>query len=240
MSLPANNKVHPSTAAVLLVEDDRRLAGTLQNGMQEHEFRVTLAHTAAAAHSNLQRAAYALIILDLGLPDQDGIDLLRNVRKHACPTPVLILTARDETEDKVVGLNAGADDYLTKPFAFSELLARARALLRRGSDAPPTTRLTVGDLQIDLLQRRVQRAGTDIALAPLEFDVLAFLANKAGSPVSREMLMREVWKIQSRAVPMNNVIDVLMTRLRDKLDKPFSTPLLHTLRGIGYTLRGQS
>ncbi len=225
--------------AVLLVEDDRRLSDTLCRGLEEHEFRVTPVYTAAAVGEGLRDGAYALVVLDLGLPDRDGIEVLLDIRTAHERLPILVLTARDGIDDRVLGLNAGADDYLTKPFAFQELLARMRALTRRGVRRSTPSVLQVGDLSIDLLQRRVRRGRTHLDLTPREFDVLAFLAHKAGATVSRDALMREVWNITSRASPMNNVIDVLMTRLRDKIDKPFDQALLLTVRGVGYQLRGQ-
>jgi two-component system, OmpR family, copper resistance phosphate regulon response regulator CusR len=229
------SKAHSPQHNVLLVEDDAPLAASLLQGLKENDFPAVWAASIRLARECLPQEAFDIIILDLGLPDGDGIDLLHEIRQSRPKAPILILTARDEVSDRVKGLDAGADDYLTKPFAFSELVARLRALCRRGETiAEPVTTLAVGNLSIDLLQRRVQRGGTEIILSPLEFDVLVFLVNKAGTTVSRETLTREVWKITSRASPMNNVIDVLMTRLREKVDRDFACPLLRTIRGVGY------
>ena len=216
------------------------MAHSLLQGLNECHFPATAVHTLQAAKQSLMQERFHITILDLGLPDGDGIELLQWLRKIHPHVPVLILTARDEVHDRVTGLDAGADDYLTKPFAFSELVARLRALSRRGDvQNEQANTLCVADLTIDLLQRRVQRKGTELLLSPLEFDALALLASKAGTTVSRDTLMREVWKIGSRASPMNNVIDVLMTRLREKVDKDFEAPLLHTIRGIGYRCEGK-
>lgn len=220
---------------VLLVEDDHALAATLQSGLEEGGFRTHLAHTCRQADEALQHSAIAVVILDLGLPDGDGIHWLQAARSRGITIPVLILTARDAVDDRVLGLDAGGDDYLAKPFAFSELLARLRALTRRSQSGG--TMLTVGDLTIDLLGRQAERGGTVLDLSPLEFDVLTHLAHKAGTAVSRDTLMREVWKIDQRATSMDNVIDVLLVRLREKVDKPFSRPLIRTIRGVGFQLQ---
>ena len=222
---------------ILLVEDDAKLARTLVAGLEEQGFLVMDVSTSAAANEQLQERSFALVILDLGLPDRDGIDCLTEWRAMPSPPPVLVLTARSGVDERVLGLESGADDYLTKPFAFDELLARCRALLRRSERAKPSPNVRVGELHIHLLQRRVYRAGREIVLSPLEFDVLTFLARQAGTTVSRDTLMREVWKIRSRATPMNNVIDVLMTRLREKVDKSFAQTMLITVRGVGYRLK---
>lgn len=220
---------------VLLVEDDAKVARSLRVGLMEHGYAVTLAASCAEAERLLSEYAYALIVLDLGLPDRDGIELLRDLRSKGSRAPVLVLTARDAVQDRVLGLEAGADDYLAKPFAFSELLARMRALSRRAGTGEPSI-LQVGDLTMNLLNRTAERGGRALALSPLEFDVLAYLAHKPGLTISRDTLMRDVWKITSRATSMDNVIDVLMTRLREKVDKGYDQRLLNTVRGVGYRL----
>ena len=220
---------------ILLVEDDLKMAKALQVGLKEQNYRVTLANSCQTARSKYIATGADLIILDLGLPDGDGIDWLQELRQSGQATPVLIVTARDAIDDKVRGLDAGGDDYLPKPFAFNELLARIRVLTRRTVNAG--TCLNVGCLHIDLLARQARRGDVVLELAPLEFDVLTYLAHKAGTTISRDTLMREVWKIHQRATSMDNVIDVLMTRLREKIDKPFSFPLIKTIRGIGYQLQ---
>ncbi len=220
---------------VLLIEDDAKVARSLRVGLTEQGYDVTLAPTCAEAETLLSKRTYSLIVLDLGLPDRDGIELLRDLRSRGTHVPVLVLTARDAVQDRVLGLEAGADDYLAKPFAFSELLARMRALSRRAGTGEPSL-LQVGDLTMNLLNRTAERAGRTLNLSPLEFDVLAYLAHKPGLTISRNTLMRDVWKIESRATSMDNVIDVLMTRLREKVDKGYDQRLLHTVRGVGYRL----
>ncbi len=224
-----------SQCNVLLVEDDHVLAATLKSGLEEKGFVTMLAHGCRQADVALQAGQVSIVILDLGLPDGDGIDWLQAVRGRGVTIPVLILTARDAVDQRVTGLEAGGDDYLAKPFAFSELVARLRVLTRRGQTSGSI--LAVGDLTIDLLGRRAQRDGVVLDLSPLEFDVLTHLAHKAGTPVSRDTLMREVWKIEQRATSMDNVIDVLLVRLREKVDKPFPHPLIRTIRGVGFQLQ---
>ena len=221
---------------LLLVEDDQKLATTLRRGFSEQGIVVTVANCAEAARGALERERFDVVVLDLGLPDQDGIDLLQSLRQGGFSAPVLILTARDRVDERILGLDAGGDDYLSKPFAFSELLARIRALLRRSEKAALPV-LQVGDLTVDLLNREARRAGKDLQLTPREFDVLAYLAHHAGSPVARDTLSRDIWKIKSRATSMDNVIDVLMARLREKVDKGFDQRLLTTVRGVGYKLQ---
>lgn len=223
---------------VLLVEDNLALAATLKSGLEEDGFRVHLAHACRQADEALRQSVITVVILDLGLPDGDGILWLQAARSRGITIPVLILTARDSVDERVLGLDAGGDDYLAKPFAFSELVARLRVLTRRGQASGSI--LAVGDLTIDLLGRRAQRDGVVLDLSPLEFDVLTHLAHKAGTPVSRDTLMREVWKIEQRATSMDNVIDVLLVRLREKVDKPFPCPLIRTIRGVGFQLQPES
>ncbi len=220
---------------VLLIEDNQALAATLRTGLEEKGFTTHIAHLLAEADIVLQQRAVSVVILDLGLPDGDGVDWLQAARTRGITVPVLILTARDAVAERVTGLDAGGDDYLAKPFAFSELLARLRALTRRSQRGG--TVLVVGDLTIDLLARQAKRNGALLDLSPLEFDVLTHLARKTATPVSRDTLMREVWKINQRATSMDNVIDVLLVRLREKVDKPFSHPMIRTIRGVGFQLQ---
>jgi DNA-binding response OmpR family regulator len=173
-------------------------------------------------------------VLDLMLPGRDGLQVLADLRREGKTLPVLLLTARDAVEDRVTGLDAGADDYLVKPFHFPELLARLRVLLRRGRVEPETV-LRAGDLEVDLLNRRACRAGVEIPLTLREFEVLAYLARHKGAVVTRDMLGREVWKEPDHA--LTNVIDVYINLLRRKLEKPGHSPLIHTVRGVGYVLR---
>lgn len=221
---------------ILVVEDDPKLAASLHKGLDEAELAVTTARTGEQALKLMAEARFDLILLDLGLPDRDGLSILRELRTRQDRTPVLVVTARDALTDRVLGLDAGADDYLVKPFAFTELLARVRALLRRAHGAE-ATRLRVGDLDLDLVNRLVNRAGQSIVLTTREFELLAYLARCAGQPVSREMLARDVWKETSRATPLDNVIDVHISHLRDKVDRDFETKLLHTIRGVGFVLK---
>jgi DNA-binding response OmpR family regulator len=170
------------------------------------------------------------------LPGRDGLQILTSIRKHGIHTPVLLLTARDTLEDRVAGLNSGADDYLIKPFAFAELLARIRALLRRGRTTD-TLRLTVGDLDMDLVTRRVTRGGQNIDVTTREFELLEYLLRHQGQVVLRDTLAREVWKETTRGTPLNNVIDVHIARLRRKVDLDQTVKLIHTIRGVGFMLR---
>jgi two-component system, OmpR family, response regulator len=178
---------------------------------------------------------YDAAIVDLMLPKRDGLSLIEELRRRGVATPVLILSARRSVDDRVRGLQTGGDDYLTKPFAFSELLARVQALVRRASRTPEPTTLTVADLVLDLLSRRVTRGGKVIELRPREFALLEYLMRNAGRVVSKTMILSHVWEYNFD--PQTNIVDVLVSRLREKIDKPFETKLLHTVRGVGYVLR---
>ena len=220
---------------VLLVEDDGRVASSLTQGLTEIGHTVIAVNSAEAALKQLGSSRFDLVLLDLGLPGRDGLDVLRELRGRQDATPVLVLTARDSLPDRVKGLDAGADDYLVKPYAFPELLARMRALLRR-SQATEPNRLRVADLDVDLVNRMVTRGAQPITLTTREFDLLAYLARCSGQPVSRDMLARDVWKETSRATPLDNVIDVHISHLREKIVRDFETKLLHTIRGVGFVL----
>ena len=180
---------------------------------------------------------FDLVLLDLMLPQRDGLEVLTALRRHGLQMPVLILTAKDAVEDRVQGLDCGGDDYLVKPFAFSELLARVRALLRRGR-ADQIVKLKQEDLEMDLVTRKVVRAAQALDLTVKEFEILEYLLRHRGYVVSREMLARDVWKVTARATPLDNVIDVTIARLRRKLDDPFEKKLLRTVRGVGFVLDG--
>src|SRR4051812_36872109 len=169
------------------------------------------------------------------LPGRDGLSVIEELRRKGVMTPVLILSARRSVDDRVRGLQAGGDDYLTKPFAFAELLARVQALVRRSTQGTPATTLTLDDLELDLLARRVTRAGQEIDLRPREFTLLEYLMRNPGRVVSKTMILSHVWGYQFD--PQTNVVDVLVSRLREKLDRPFEKPLLHTVRGVGYVLK---
>jgi len=178
---------------------------------------------------------YDVAIVDLMLPQRDGLSLIEELRRRGVSTPVLILSARRSVDDRVRGLQSGSDDYLTKPFAFAELLARVQALVRRATRAPEPTTLTVADLAVDLLSRRVTRAGTSLDLRPREYALLEYLMRNAGRVVSKTMILSHVWDYSFD--PQTNVVDVLVSRLREKIDRPFERKVLHTVRGVGYVLR---
>ncbi len=220
---------------VLLIEDDRQVADYLRKALGEVG---AVIDRAADGREGLLMAAgndYDALILDRMLPGLDGLAILRTLRASGNQTPVLILSALGDVDDRVAGLRAGGDDYLVKPFAFSELHARLEALLRRGAVDAPETRLRVGDLEMDLLKREVTRAGRAITLQPREFRLLEYLMRHAGQVVTRTMLLEQVWDYHFD--PQTNIIDVHISRLRGKIDRDFDSPLLHTVRGAGYMLR---
>jgi DNA-binding response OmpR family regulator len=219
---------------LLLVEDEALLARRLRKGLQEEAFAVDHAATGAAAREHVQGTAYDLIILDLMLPDASGVDLLAGWRGDGVETPVLILTARDRLEDKLRGFEAGADDYLTKPFAFEELLARAHSLLRR-RQAPPADVLTFADVRLDRARREVQRGGRRLHLTPKELALLEYLMLHPGHVLDRLTLSEHVWDAGYDA--RSNVLDVVIGRLRRKLESAGDPQILYTVKGVGYVLR---
>lgn len=221
---------------LLLVEDDPKTAQAVANGLEAAGFRVDFARTGDEGHVAIERETYDIIVLDWMLPGRDGLELLRTLRGRDRKTPVVLLTARDALEDRVQGLDSGADDYLVKPFAFAELLARIKALLRRAGEAEPLRR-QVADLVIDLETREARRGKEPIALTPREFELLAFLVRHNGLTVSRAMLAKEVWREPRRVTPIDNVIDVHVAHLRRKVDGTHDTKLIHTVRGVGFVLR---
>ena len=220
---------------ILIVEDEPTVARAVQKGLEAERYSVTVAGTGEEGFYLATTQAFDLILLDLMLPGRDGLEILKAMRDRSCETPVLVLTARDTLKDRVLGLDAGADDYLVKPFAFPELLARIRALTRRGR-TDQALRHKLADLELDCVTRKVTRCGQEITLTAKEFDLLEFLMRHQGHTVSREMLARDVWKTEERATPLDNVIDVHITRLRKKIDAPFERRLLKTIRGIGFVL----
>jgi two-component system copper resistance phosphate regulon response regulator CusR len=221
---------------VLVVEDERKLAQVLSSALQAEHYDVVVAVTGEDGFYRANAELFDLVVLDLMLPGRSGLEILQTLRQRHVETPVLILTARDGIDDRVLGLDLGADDYLVKPFALPELLARIRALLRRGRPSE-VFRLKAADLEVDLVARRVVRGDRAIELTGREFDLLEYLLRHQGHLVSREMLARDVWKEPRRATPLDNVIDVQMTRLRRKVDLEGAPRLIHTVRGVGFVLR---
>ena len=224
---------------VLIIEDDEKTARAIASGLEAGGFSPTTAHTGEEGFFLLNAEAFDLVVLDWMLPGRDGIEILKTLRARDSKTPVLLLTARDAVQDRVLGLESGADDYLVKPFAFAELLARIRSLLRRASPADALRR-TVADLLVDLEARRVSRAGKPIELTPREFDLLAYLLRQSGQVVTREMLARDVWGEPNRITPLDNVIDVHIAHLRRKVDEGHASRLIHTVRGVGFVLREEA
>ena len=219
---------------VLVVEDERKLLLSLEQGLAQQGYEVATASTGEEGHYLATTQRFDAIVLDLMLPKRDGIQVLQDLRAKGVALPVLVLTARDTVEDKVAGLDAGADDYLVKPFAFAELVARLRALLRRNLPARQLV-LRADDLELDLLARRVVRAGEEIALSAREFELLEYLLRHANSAVTRDMIARDIWK--EPAGVLTNVIDVYIRSLRKKVERPELRQLIHTVRGVGYVLR---
>ena len=221
---------------ILVVEDEQKVADALREGLEDERYDVVVERTGEGAFFRVNTETFDVVLLDLTLPGRDGLEILRALRQRRMETPVLVLTARDSLEDRVTGLDSGADDYLVKPFAFAELLARIRALVRRGrvADAP---RLTVGDLEMDLVTRKVLRGGRPVDLTVREFELLEFLMRYQSQVVSRETLARDVWKETARTTPLDNVIDVHIARLRRKVDLEHGVKLIHTVRGVGFMLR---
>ena len=223
---------------ILVVEDDRKVAKALREGLQAEHYDVRVASNGEEGFFLVNHETFDVVLLDLMLPRRDGIEVLTTLRKRGLQTPVLILTAKDTVEDRVHGLDLGADDYLVKPFAFPELVARIRALLRRGR-MDQVLKLQFDDLEMDLVTRRVTRRASAIDLTTKEFELLEYLLRHQGQVVSREMLARDVWQVTVRATPLDNVIDVSIARLRRKIDDPFDETLLHTVRGVGFMLGGK-
>jgi len=222
---------------ILIIEDEKKLAWLLKQGLEENGFTVDLAHDGADGQYQVENYAYDAVLLDLMLPEVDGLTILASLRNQGSDVPVLIVTARGEVEDRIKGLNLGADDYLAKPFDLDELVARLRALIRR-SRGKPSPLLTVGDLSIDTNARTVSRAGINISLSAREYTILAYLALHVGRVVSRTELIEHIYETDYEWD--SNVIDVYISYLRTKIDKGFPVPLIHTVRGAGYLLKGES
>jgi DNA-binding response OmpR family regulator len=221
---------------VLVVEDEQKVANALREGLEGERYDVVVERSGEGAFFRTNTEQFDVILLDLGLPGRDGLEILGALRDRGIKTPVLVLTARDTLQDRVKGLDTGADDYLIKPFAFAELLARLRALVRRGRSTE-TPRLEAGDLEMNLVSRKVARGGHPVELTVREFELLEYLLRHEGQVVSRETLARDVWKETARTTPLDNVIDVHIARLRRKVDVDQTTKLIHTVRGVGFMLR---
>ena len=219
---------------ILVVEDESKVARAIREGLERQGHQVVIAPTGEEGFFLVNAEEFDLVILDLMLPGRDGLQVLSTLRKRGLETKVLILTARDAIEDRVQGLDKGADDYLVKPFAFPELLARVRALLRRTEQGP---QLRLGDLEMNVVTRNAKRRGQYLELTGREFELLEYLLRHKDQVVSREMLARNVWKESARATPLDNVMDVHINRLRRKVDEPFDRKLIHTVRGVGFVLR---
>ena len=225
-----------SILRILVVEDEHKVAMALKEGLEGEHYEVAIAETGEDAFFRVTTERFDMILLDVMLPGRDGLEILRTIRKRGVQTRVLLLTARDALEDRVQGLNSGADDYLVKPFAFAELLARIRALLRRGRP-DETLRLNAADLNMDLVTRKVDRAASPVELTIREFELLEYLLRHKGQTVPRETIGRDVWKETDRGTPLNNVIDVHIARLRRKIDRDGLQKLIHTVRGVGFVLQ---
>lgn len=219
---------------VLVIEDDAELGRRMQNGLREQGYSVDLAPRINSALTQAASGVYDLLIVDRTLPGGDGLDVLTEVRAAGVQSPAIFLTARGDVPDRIAGLDAGADDYLVKPFSFPELLARIRVVFRRGSEKQANV-LSVDDLRLDPVQRTVVRGSTSVDLSAREFALLQFLMSHAGHVVSRNMILEQVWNLTCGG--MANVVEVHINRLRKKIDRDFERPLIHTLRGVGYVVR---
>jgi two-component system, OmpR family, response regulator len=220
---------------LLLVEDDQKIATFVKKGFKAEGFAVDHAANGMDGLDLALTEPYDAAVIDIMLPELDGLSLIGRMRREKVMTPVIILSAKGAIDDRIKGLQIGGDDYLSKPFAFSELLARVQALIRRASGATEPTRLSYADLSVDMLTREVRRGGTRIDLQPLEYSLLEYLMRNAGRVVSKTMIMEHVWDYHFD--PQTNVVEARICRLRDKLDKGFDEKLIHTVRGVGYVLR---
>jgi DNA-binding response OmpR family regulator len=222
---------------ILIVEDDRKMSSALISGIEAAGYEVVAANSGEEGFFLVHSLQPDLLLLDLTLPHRNGLDILRQIRKEAIDIRVLVLTSHSSVENRVEGLNSGADDYLGKPFSFPELMARIDALLRRFQPPSQGPVIVIGDLSIDTRKKSASRNGVSLELTAREFDLLLYLAENHGRTVSREMLAKDVWRETSRFTPIDNVIDVQIARLRKKVDDPFTVKLLQTVRGLGFSLR---
>ncbi|MBA3009759.1 MAG: response regulator transcription factor [Desulfobacula sp.] len=220
---------------LLLVEDDEKIARFIETGLKSSGFAVDIAVTGIQGFDMAVEAPYDTLIIDIMLPELDGFSLIRKLRARKNNTPIIVLSARGRVDDRIKGLEAGADDYLTKPFSFSELLARVQALIRRAGNITEPVSLSHGDLSVDLVKRLVKRGNTTIDLQPLEFSLLEYLLRNKERVVSKTMIMEHVWNYNFD--PMTNVVEARICRLRDKIDHDYSSKLIHTVRGAGYVLK---
>jgi len=223
---------------LLLVEDDSRTANFIMKGLRQAGYSVDRARDGEEGLLMAQLSSYDLAIVDVMLPKLDGLSLISALRQERIRTPIIVLSAKNSLDDRIRGLHTGGDDYLVKPFAFSELLARIQALLRRAQDIDEPTTLTVADLSLDILKRKVMRAGTEIDLQQREFALLEYLMRNTGRVVSKTMIMEHVWHFDFD--PETNVVEARICRLRDKIDRHFPLKLIHTIRGVGYVLEAKS
>ncbi|MCI0748533.1 MAG: response regulator transcription factor [Verrucomicrobia subdivision 3 bacterium] len=225
-------------AKILIIEDDAKTANAIRTGLRGEGYDAAVAKTGDDGFFQLKAETFDLVVLDWMLPGRDGIAIVKELRARGAKMPVLLLTARDAVEDRVLGLDSGADDYLVKPFAFAELLARIRVLLRRTEDTDHLRR-QIGDLVLDVENRRAYRSSKEITLTPREFDLLAYFMRHHGQTVTRRMLATDVWREPHRVAPLDNVIDVHIAHLRRKIDEGHRSKLLHTVRGVGFVLRAE-
>lgn len=223
-----------STMNIIIIEDDKKTAAFIMKGLEQAGFNTVHAADGKDGLFKMKTGEFDVAVIDIMLPEMDGFTVIQKLREAKIKTPVLVLSAKNSVEDKVRGLQAGGDDYLAKPFAFAELLARIQALLRRASNVVEPTTLTVGDLTIDLLSHKVHRAGVRIDIQPQEYVLLEYLMRNAGRIVSKTMIIEHVWEYNFD--PQTNIVETRMCRLREKIDKPFEKKLIHTVRGFGYVM----